>query len=100
MRIAFGVEGYIDRELKDDQHYVKIFTRLVYKRDGHKGELMIPHRRCRPDDFDHFAPVMAEAEGLLKQYKESPNRNLLCLDWDQVGDDLAIWGSTNDETSY
>ena len=28
MRIAFGIHGYIDHELKDDERYVKIFARL------------------------------------------------------------------------
>ena len=28
IHVAFGIEGYIDHELKDDERYVKIFARL------------------------------------------------------------------------
>ena len=54
--IAFGAEGYIDRELKDDQRYVKFFTRLVRHTKGKETETIIPNRRCRTEDFDLFSP--------------------------------------------
>ena len=65
IRFAFGLEGYLDRETKFDSRYVKIFSRLFYTIDGVKGEKIIPHRRCRSEDFDKFAPASPEAEGLL-----------------------------------
>ena len=34
IRIAFGLEGYLDRESKYDPRYVKIFSRLFYTKDG------------------------------------------------------------------
>ena len=30
IRLAFGVEGFFDHELKDSEEFVKIYTRLVY----------------------------------------------------------------------
>lgn len=86
MRFAFGIEGYLDRQIKDDERYVKIITRLVLQKDGLRSEKLIPHRRCKPDDFNHFAPAAPDSEGLLSQYRENPNRNLFCLDWEIVGD--------------
>ena len=55
-RVAFGFEGFLDKELKDDERFVKTFVRMVYKKNGVQNETMIPHRRCRPEDFDLFAP--------------------------------------------
>ena len=53
--IAFGAEGYIDNELKDDERYVKFFTRLVRYTNGVESETIIPNRRCRTEDFELFS---------------------------------------------
>ena len=60
---------------------------------------MIPHRRCESKDFDDFSPVNSGDEGILQQYKDG-KRHLLCLDWDQVGSELEIFGHVEDETDY
>ena len=99
IRIAFGVEGYIDKQLKIDERYVKTFTRLLTHNNSVKTETIIPHRKCRPEDYDHFSPVIKSSQGLFEQYKTG-QRDLLCLDWDQVGDQLEIWGDESDEISY
>ena len=57
IRIAYGVEGYLDKELKDSDMYVKVFSRLVLTEQGKKGEVIIPHHRCEPEEFDRFNPV-------------------------------------------
>ena len=56
MRFAFGVEGWLDRELKDDQRYVKMLVRQFGRLDGKKYERILPHRKCRPEDYEEFAP--------------------------------------------
>ena len=99
MRIAFGIQGYLDKELKNDEHYVKTFTRLYYLRDGEYGETMIPNRRCRKEDYDLFAPIIENEKAQLKQYRDG-DKDLLCLDWDQVGGELEIFGNFDVETEY
>ena len=99
LKLAFGFEGFLDKELKDDERFVKTYVRMVYKKNGVQNETMIPHRRCRAEDFDLFAPSGPSSLGLLKMYKEG-ERNLYCLDWDLVGDDVVIRGDPNDEISY
>ena len=43
---------------------------------------------------------MQDSAGLFEIYKTSKTRHLYCLDWEKFGDELSIWGTTNDELSY
>ena len=99
-RFAFGVEGFLDKELKEDPRYVKGFARMFGYVNNERYEKMIPYHKCTAEDFDEFAPPAPEAEGLLEDYKNNPNRNLYCMDWDKYSETLAIWGVTFDEVSY
>ena len=94
------MEGYLDLELKEDTKYVKGLARLVYKRNGVSGELILPYHHCTAEELDKFAPPMQNSVGLFEVYKTSATRHLNCLDWEKFGDDLAIWGTENDEISY
>ena len=100
LRLAFGIEGWNDRDLKDDPRFVKTIVRKFGRLDGKKYEQIIPHRRCEPEDYDKFLPPMEEAIEMLEWYKTDPTRNLLCIDWDELGDDIDIWGNWQDETKY
>ena len=64
--IAFGAEGYLDKEIKDDERYVKFFTRLVTHRDGEEIETIIPNRRCREEDFELFSPPIHSSKGMFE----------------------------------
>ena len=64
--IAFGAEGYLDKEIKDDERYVKFFTRLVRHLDGEELETIIPNRRCRPEDLELFSPPIHSAKGMFE----------------------------------
>lgn len=99
-RFAFGVEGFLDKELKEDPRYVKGFARLYGYKNGARYEKFLKYHKCTNEDFDSFPPPAPEAEGLLETYKSNPNRNLYCFDWDELGDLLGIWGVTFDEVSY
>ena len=93
------MEGFFDHEIKDSEEFVKIYTRLVYSRNGIRGEKMIPHHRCRPEDYDDFAPPLNSFLTLFNDYRDG-KRNLLCLDWDAVGEEVEIYGDPYDQTSY
>lgn len=68
---------------------------------GEQYEKYIPYHKCTAEDFDEFAPPAPEAEYLLEKYMTNDNdQNLFCLDWDQLGENLAIWGVELDEESY
>ena len=94
------MEGYLDSELKEDKKYVKGLARLVYKRNGVSGESILPYHYCTAEELDEFAPPIEDSVGLFEVYKTSQTRHLYCLDWKKFGDDLAIWGTENDEISY
>ena len=81
--IAFGVEGYLDKEIKDDERYVKFFTRLVTQRGGIQSETIIPSKRCSTEDFALFSPPIQSARGMFEEYKNG-TRHLRCLDWDKI----------------
>ena len=85
--------------MKDDTRYVKTFSRLYQKHNGVRKEKMIPHRRCTPEDFDQFSPIVPAFSKLFNQYK-SGKRNLLCLDWENSGKEVEIYGGESDETMY
>ena len=100
LRFAFAIEGWNDRELKDDPRYAKVIVRQFGRLDGEKYERILPHRRCEPTDFDKFDPPAEEAVKMLEWYKTDPNRNLLCIDWDELGDNIEIFGNWQDESKY
>ena len=76
-------------------------SRLLYKRNGQRGEKIIPHHKCTKEELDDFAPPVADSVALFELYRQADSeRHLFCLDWDRFGDDLAIWGTENDEFSY
>ena len=66
LNIAFGAEGYIDKEIKDDERYVKFFTRLVRNHNGEELETIIPNRRCREEDFKRFSPPISSSIGMFE----------------------------------
>lgn len=37
---------------------------------------------------------------MFNKYKTDPNRNLLCIDWDEIGDDIEIYGNWRDASKY
>ena len=56
IRLAFGIEGFLDKELKDDPRYVKNLVRFWGKKDGVEYEKLLPFHKCTEEDFEQFAP--------------------------------------------
>ena len=71
IRFAFAVEGYFDKELKDDTRFVKGFARIKGLKDGKSYEKLFPYHKCTENNYAEFAPPSPEAEGLLEIYKSS-----------------------------
>lgn len=66
IRFAFGIEGFMDKELKRDSRYVKNLVRFWGKLDGVEYEKVIPVHKCTAEDFEEFAPPQPEAIGMLE----------------------------------
>ena len=99
-RFAFAIEGFMDRQTKEDPRYVKGLARLLWKRKGVLGETNIPYHNCTPEELDEFPPPVKDSAGLIEMYKTSKTQHLYCLDWEKFGDELSIWGTENDEVKY
>ena len=50
-RLAFSVEGYHSREMKNDPRYVKYLVRIFGIKDGKEYETFIPYHRCEEKDW-------------------------------------------------
>ena len=100
VKFAFGIEGFIDKQLKDDPRYVKVITRLYGHMNGELYEKFIPVHYCTEEELDAFPAPTSESEGLINTFKSKSDRNIYCIDWDKYGDDMAIWSTEDDEISY
>ena len=92
LRFAFGVEGYLDKELKDDPKFVKSILRFMRKVEGVEEERFVNYHKCTALDFEDFAPPSSDSIALLHTYKTDPSRNLYCINFDELGNDMEIWG--------
>ena len=46
IHFAFGIEGFLDKEQKNDTKYIKSFARIYGYKDGEIYEHMIPFYPC------------------------------------------------------
>ena len=103
LRFAFGIEGIINRALKDDHRYVKWLVRALYKvGENERAERLLPYHRCTEADFDQFHPPSVDSAPLFEAYKSNvgSDRGLYCFDWEKIGDDLSIWGGSSNDALY
>ena len=56
-RMAWSVEGNLDKKNKDDPKYVKWIVRLLGKENGTWYEKILPHHKCTEEDFAYFSEV-------------------------------------------
>ena len=56
-RFAFTIEGFLDREMKDDPAFVKYIVRVLSRKDGKEYERLLPYHKCKESDFEDFAPA-------------------------------------------
>ena len=61
-RFAVSFEGYLDRELKVNENYVKWYFRLFGARDSVEFEELLPYHECTDEDFDKFYPILEDQE--------------------------------------
>ncbi len=55
-KMAFSVEGYSDKKIKDNPMYVKLIAFLTYKIDGVESQDVLSLHKCTQEDWDEFAP--------------------------------------------
>ena len=97
IKVAFGIEGFLDKELKYDPQYVKNMVRLWRKQDGVESQTILPYHLCTNEELDEFETPVRESEAMIESIKQSEKRGLFCLDYDSIGDLSEIWGIEDDE---
>ena len=98
MRLAFGVEGYLDKETKNDPSYIKYLVRTWGKKDGLAYESILDYHVCTAEELDMFGEPAGDSVLPLEKYKGSGKQFLFCLDWDNIEiGDIAVWGVSNDD---
>lgn len=66
-RVAFGVFGYLDGELKNDPRYVKWIIRHRGTKNGVNFEKILPYHKCDYNDFKEFYPLNPDSRELLEK---------------------------------
>ena len=93
-KIAFSVEGYLEREVKDDPRYVKYLVRTFGKKDGKEFEQILPYHKCTEEDWDTFQPPDKGSFDSIVEIRRNPKRGMFCLDKDV---DIRIYGNERNE---
>ena len=78
-KMAFSVEGYLDKQVKDDQKYVKYIVRIFGKKDDVEYQQNIPFHKCTEDDWDQFLDPAMGMEDQILAVKTNPKRNMFCI---------------------
>ena len=70
------------------------------KKQGESYERIIPYHQCTESDWRSFPPPALSAQSKLESYMTDPQRNLYCLDEAALRDEMTIWGTESDPSSY
>ena len=92
VRMAFAIEGYYDKILKNSEDFVK-FTAFYEKGvDGVQTDTEIELRPCTEEDFEEFYPPALQSEVAIQRIKE--RGNLFCIaDYST----LELFGNENED---
>lgn len=96
-RVAFTVEGYHSRDMKNDHRYVKYLVRIFGRHKGQEYERILQYHKCTDEDWVNFAPPSKTSADSWKEINSSPKRGFMCIDFEE-GENLKIYGNErNDE---
>ena len=89
---AFTIEGYLDREIKDDPKYVKFISRILGSKDGVGWQKMIPIHKCKEEDWKEFSDPARGVQDQIDRIRDNPKRGMYCID---QPDDFFLQGNEN-----
>ena len=76
-----------------DPRYTK-FLVLVQSYRGAEDEIVpIDYHKCSETELRQLAKPTKDTEPMLEALIDSEDRSLFCIDWDDYGDKLALYGS-------
>lgn len=94
--MAFAIENYEDNSGLDDPRFVKWFAHYGTVVDGVATSRELPIYPCTEADYSKFYPVDQSGKTRLRLSKESVNRQLFCIDWENEDIDLSGVKDSND----
>ena len=66
--------------------------RISGRTDGQTREKILDFHNCTAEDLEQFAPPIIDSELLLNKIIDDPDRNLYCFDWEELKDEMVIYG--------
>ena len=93
-KIAFSVEGYHSRELKNDHRYVKYLVRTFGFKDGVQFEEILDFHECTDDDWATFQKPDKSSFDTIAEIKRNPKRGMFCLDKEV---DIRVYGNERND---
>ena len=102
VRFAFGIEGFLDEETKDDPNYIKYLVRYTGKKEGVAYESIVDYHVCTAEELEKVGSPSSESRLTLKKYRGdgsgSSKRHLYCIDWDNIETgETGVWGTEKDD---
>ena len=96
-KMAFTMQDFLTRELKNDPRYVKWFLMMYGKRNGEWFDEVIPYHECSVQELYDMGPVGENAQPILDVFieRELP---LFCLD--SYPEDMMLGGYRDEDTYY
>ena len=84
MPFAWAIEGYLDKELKNDPRYVKTILQVKGSNNGREYSHQIDdYHECTEEELAEFVSPTESAQFLLKKMYDTPKRGLFCFDFDK-----------------
>ena len=94
-KIAFAIQGFQTKDLKDDPRYVKWIFRIYGKKDEVEYEEILPYHKCTESDYAQFYPINKDQKRVLDTVKSNPENGFLCVDFDETNHQV-IFGREED----
>ena len=97
LRVAFQVTNLSGSEAKDNPEYIRYITRVMHRSNQETKQIILKHRKCTESDLEDFGEPTTAAETVYSKIIEDETRNLYCIDLDEQGDLISIYGDRSDD---
>ena len=92
LKIAWHAENF-DREVLHDPRFVKFVIMLYGLKDGEEYGVPVQYHECTEAELRQFATPSKDSVDQLEDMIASESRKLFCLDWEEDGDELSLYGT-------
>ena len=95
LKFAFTAEKEIGSSivLMNDSRYVRFMATVSGYTEGEWGLRPIDFHECTEAELKEFAPPISDSKLQLEDIISSETRSLFCLDWENLDEELKMYGS-------